>query len=109
MSDIEKACDAVSKLVSDFVTNYEFYGEDESGRDGTYTPTEPEKHLIEDAINGLLSDEVFVATFCHWQDLVRKVAPNIEARAIWERGRQMGRGGAMAGDNPYAPWNGERT
>ena len=109
MSNIEEASKAVAEAVDEFLNDYEMRGEDEKGREGTYTPTEAERHLIADAIAGLLGDDVFVDIFNSWQDLVRKAEPRIEARATWERGRQAGQAGAMAGANPYAPWNEGRT
>lgn len=104
MSDkIPEACSAVTEAVDEFMNDYEMRGEDAEGREGFYTPTESERLLIADAIAGLLGDDVFIEIFNNWQDLVRKAEPRIEARAIWERGRQAGQIGAMAGDNPYAP------
>jgi|GEM_PF-2935241 len=51
---------AVEAAIKEYVADYEMVGEDESGQDGVYTPTEPERGLIEDAIHGLLADNAFI-------------------------------------------------
>lgn len=51
---------AVEAAIKEYVADYEMVGEDESGQDGVYTPTEPERGLIEDAIHGLLADDAFI-------------------------------------------------
>ena len=72
MTEKQEAINAVIEAVKVYSGEYEFRGEDEDGRDGSYTPTEDERLLIHDAIAGLLLDEVFLEIFNTWQDLVRK-------------------------------------
>jgi len=105
MSNIQEACDAITEAVAEFIQDYEVRGEDEDGRDGSYTPTDVERVFITEAVEGLLGDDVFIEIFNAWQDLVRKAEPRFEKQAVWERGRQAGVAGATAGGNPYAPWN----
>ena len=59
---------AVEGRISEFVGEYEMFGEDEQGRDGCYIPNESERALISDAINGLLDDDELIA-------LLRRAAP----------------------------------
>lgn len=59
---------AVSARVAEYAEDYELYGEDDHGREGTYTPNETERGLIIDAIHGLLADDEFMA-------LMRPAAP----------------------------------
>jgi hypothetical protein len=51
----------IDAAIREYVNNYELIGEDDAGADACYTPTERERDLIYDAINGLLADESFVA------------------------------------------------
>lgn len=102
---LDAALKALDVAIDEHVEGYEMYGEGDAGREGTYTPTEYERLLIEDAIQGLLADEAFVETFNTWQDQVRKARPDIQKQAAWNRGLQAGRVGAMMGHNPYAPWS----
>jgi len=69
--ELRTAADAVDFHVEEYVEGYEFYGEDEQGREGSYAPTKTERMLIADAIHGLLADDGFVSRFNHWQDLAR--------------------------------------
>lgn len=50
----------IDAAIREYLDNYELIGEDDSGADACYTPTERELYLIYDAINGLLADENFV-------------------------------------------------
>jgi hypothetical protein len=51
----------VEEAAKSYVEDYEFIGEDDSGREGSYTPKEWERTMILDAIYGLLSDDDFSA------------------------------------------------
>ncbi|MGV2894206.1 hypothetical protein ACNPPY_00290 [Achromobacter sp. AGC78] len=59
---------AVSARIAEYAEDYELRGEDDHGREGTYTPNETERGLIIDAIHGLLADDEFMA-------LMRPAAP----------------------------------
>jgi hypothetical protein len=50
------ATDRLEQIIDAYVADYELVGEDESGRDGCYAPTDTERGLIKDAIIGLLAD-----------------------------------------------------
>lgn len=52
---------AVTAAITEYVAGYEMIGEDETGREGTYTPNEMERGLIIDAMNGLLAEPEFLA------------------------------------------------
>lgn len=95
------ALEAVDRVVTEYLSEFEARGEDEQGREGDYTPTDAELALITDAVAGLIADPAFVAAYCAWRDLVRGIEPRLELQYVWERGRAAGRAGAMAGDNPY--------
>jgi hypothetical protein len=51
----------IEAAIHAYVEDYEMLGEDDSGRDGCYSPTETERGLITDAIMGLLADDDFMA------------------------------------------------
>jgi len=51
----------IDAAIREYLDGYEQIGEDDAGADACYTPTERERDLIYDAINGLLADESFVA------------------------------------------------
>lgn len=71
-TQLKQACQAVEVAIDEYIGNYELYGEDdETGCSGIYTPTEQEIMLIEDAIQGLLSDTDFVTSFNLWQDQIK--------------------------------------
>ena len=59
---------AVTARIAEYADDYELRGEDDHGREGTYTPNETERGLIIDAIHGLLADDEFMA-------LMRPAAP----------------------------------
>lgn len=52
---------AVETAIDEYVDGYEMIGEDESGRDGSYTTNGDERALINDAIHGLLADREFMS------------------------------------------------
>lgn len=54
---------ALSKVLDEYTDYYELRGEDESGRDGIYSPSDQERLMLRDYIEGLLADETFIATF----------------------------------------------
>lgn len=51
----------IDAAIREYLDGYEQIGENDAGADACYTPTERERDLIYDAINGLLADESFVA------------------------------------------------
>ena len=60
-------------MVSRYVDDYELRdAEDESGNCGDYTPTEHERMLILDAINGLICEEGFVETMFQARQLTHE-------------------------------------
>ena len=65
------ALETVDEAMKKYLDEYELVGEDARGREGTYTPTDHERMLIQDALDGLFAEEDFLAKFNHWQDLVR--------------------------------------
>lgn len=50
----------VQQFADDYVEGYEQLGEDDQGREGYYTPSDVERALILDAVNGLIADEDFI-------------------------------------------------
>lgn len=52
---------AIDAAIREYLDGYEQIGENDAGADACYTPTERERDLIYDAINGLFADESFVA------------------------------------------------
>ena len=50
--DAQFNTEAFEAALSDYIDGYEFVGEDDSGREGSYTPNERERRLIEDAVRG---------------------------------------------------------
>jgi hypothetical protein len=65
------ATDRLEQIIDAYVADYELVGEDESGRDGCYTPTDTERGLIKDAIVGLLANEDWDA---EWGKLIEQRA-----------------------------------
>jgi hypothetical protein len=63
--------DRLEQIIDAYVADYELVGEDESGRDGCYTPTDTERGLIKDAIVGLLANEDWDA---EWGKLIEQRA-----------------------------------
>lgn len=47
---------SIDGLVRPFVDEYETYGENGKGQEGTYTPTDHERALIEDALHGFIAE-----------------------------------------------------
>jgi hypothetical protein len=66
-ADLHALAQANSKLVNDYLDDYEL----DDGEHCPYRPNEAESNLIHDAVCGLLSDDEFVSTFNAWQDAVR--------------------------------------
>lgn len=59
------------RVIEEYCAGYEW----DAGEDGYHNPSDQERMLIEDAINGLLADDQFLLTFNAWQDKVRAAAP----------------------------------
>lgn len=53
----EREWTAIDAAIREYVNDYELIGEDDAGADASYRPTQRERVLIYDAINGLLADE----------------------------------------------------
>lgn len=53
----EREWAAIDAAIREYLNDYELIGEDDAGADASYTPTQRERVLIYDAINGLLADE----------------------------------------------------
>lgn len=86
---------AIDAAIREYVDDYELIGEDETGADACYTPTQSERVLIRDAINGLLADEKcmrLIATRRAPFDLIAHIE---RARAFSER--TFGPGARTAG------------
>lgn len=66
IKEIQDKCSVVNKIVDRFVNEYEL-------DDGelSHTPSEVERFLISDAIQGLLVDDDFVKAFEEWRHLVK--------------------------------------
>lgn len=69
--DCERLLDAVSAAKNEYLSDYEMVVENEEGAEGYYKPTDREKMLIKDAIDGLLADEDFVVAYDAWREAVR--------------------------------------
>ncbi len=52
----------LEQIIDDYVDDYEFCGEDDSGADATHTPGEFERTVIKDAIMGLLATPAILAS-----------------------------------------------
>jgi hypothetical protein len=46
----------LEEIIDRYVDDYEMHAEDDSGREGYYSPNDHEKHLLKDAIMGMLAD-----------------------------------------------------
>jgi hypothetical protein len=53
----------IHEAIDLYLEDYELRGEDENGAEGCYTPTDMDRYMISDAINGLFSDDEFMALF----------------------------------------------
>lgn len=73
-----KALDAVSEAIDRYLSDYEY----DDGENCHHLPSESEMILIRDAIQGLLGDGEFLASFNRWQDLLRAMTdPYADLRA----------------------------
>jgi hypothetical protein len=72
------AADRLEQIIDAYVADYELIGEDESGRDGCYAPTNTERGLIKDAIMGLLGDPDWDA---EWGKHIAQLAVNRDTAA----------------------------
>ncbi len=66
-SSCAAACKRMQDLLAAYLTDYEF----DDGEQCCHAPTETEAALIEDAIQGLLSDEAFLDALVAWRQLGR--------------------------------------
>lgn len=57
---------ALNAAIDEYVEGYEQCGEDQDGRDAIHTPTDGERFMINDAIQGLLVDEDFLKAMKAW-------------------------------------------
>lgn len=94
-AETERDWTAIDAAIRQYLDDYELIGEDDDGADACYTPTQRERVLIHDAINGLLADEHFmglIATRRAPFDLISHIE---HARAFSER--TFGPGARTAG------------
>lgn len=61
------ALDRVQAIVGAYVEEYEL----DDGENVHHIPDESERAMIEDAIQGLIADDAFVAAWDAWRDVVR--------------------------------------
>lgn len=73
----EATAGQLEAVVSAYVADYEMRTEP------AYAPTEWERQVIEDAIQGLLADDEFIAAFNDWQAAVRGERPG--TGTDWQR------------------------
>lgn len=56
---------ALDKVIDEYIHGYEFIGEDEQGREGSYTPTEADENMLRDCVAGLLAEDEFMAALAN--------------------------------------------
>lgn len=67
---------ALDKVIDEYIDGYEMEGEDEHGRDASYTPTEAEADMMRDCIAGLLAEDDFLATIAQVYPIRSRFAPS---------------------------------